>query len=284
MAMAIEKTSRHSGVRPIPVEATFERLDYADRWLGDGFRVLQSNQPGFLVTLDVEMTRVRTLIDRLRAMGTKGSYAGVMVRASAMALSRHPDLHSLVVGTRRLRPRDVSIGLSVDNEAAAAPVMRLERVNEKSLPAVCAELVERAPAVRAEDSLTLAKLRRWGWLLPTGWLRRLALRLFFSSLRVRQLFGSLQVTVLPSVDLVTSLVCASTAVVGLGRVVERVVARDGEPVVRLMATLSCTGDHKVWNGERVGRLLAEIRSILESGELFQELNDPVEAQLPAATG
>ena len=43
------------------------------------------------------------------------------------------------------------------------------------------------------------------------------------------------------------------------------------PAVRAMATLSCTGDHKVWDGQRVGRLLGAIAQILETEELFAEL-------------
>ena len=57
----------------------------------------------------------------------------------------------------------------------------------------------------------------------------------------------------------------------MGRVAERVVAREGRPAVRLMATLCCTGDHKVWDGQRVGRLLGEIARILESDELAREV-------------
>jgi pyruvate/2-oxoglutarate dehydrogenase complex dihydrolipoamide acyltransferase (E2) component len=273
---------RASGAQKVGVEDRFERLDYAERWLGDGFRVAQANQPGFLVFVDVEMTRVRVLIDRLRERGVRGSYAAVVVRAVALALSRHSDLHTLVIGSRRLRPGDVTIGLSVDNEAAAAPVMRLEGVASKQLPLLCEEIVRRAPEVRAEDSRTLAKLRRWGWLIPTGWIRRFLLRMLFSSLRFRRLFGSLQVTILPSVDLATSLVCGATAVVAMGRVAERVVVRAGQPAVRLMATLSCTGDHKVWSGERVGRLLGEIRLILESDVLFPELPEAAVEGSPRA--
>jgi pyruvate dehydrogenase E2 component (dihydrolipoamide acetyltransferase) len=268
-----------SGVRKSVVGDEFDRIDYADRWLGDGFRVIQENPPGFLVAVDVEMTRVRALIDALRERGLPGSYAAVVVRAVALALSRHQDLHTLVIASRRLRPGDVSIGLSVDNEAAAAPVMRLDGVTGKPLPVLGEEIVRRAPEVRAEDSRTLAKLRRWGWLLPFGWMRRLVLRILLSSLRFRHLFGSLQVTILPSVDLATSLVCGATAVIAMGRVAERAVVRDGEPAVRLMATFSCVGDHKVWSGARVGRLLGEVRMILESDALFAEV-----PELPSSPG
>ena len=81
----------------------YDRLDYADRWLADSFRVLQENAPGFIGTLEVEMTGARGLVEKMRARGLPGSYAGIMVRAAGLALSRHPDTHALLVAQRRAR-------------------------------------------------------------------------------------------------------------------------------------------------------------------------------------
>jgi hypothetical protein len=75
----------------------------------------------------------------------------------------------------------------------------------------------------------------------------------------------------PKQDIVASGVNGTTAVLAMGRVSERVVARGGRPAVRLMATLCCTGDHKVWDGQRVGKLLGEIARILETDELAKEV-------------
>ena len=103
----------------------FDRQDYAERWLSDAFRVIQENPPGFLVYVDIEMTRVQALIAELRRVGIRGSFGAVLVRAAGLALARNPDLHQLLSGSRRLHPERVDIGLSVANEAVAAPVMRL---------------------------------------------------------------------------------------------------------------------------------------------------------------
>jgi pyruvate dehydrogenase E2 component (dihydrolipoamide acetyltransferase) len=254
----------------------FERLDYADRWLNDAFRVLQENPPGFIGTLEVEMTRAKLIVQQMKARGLPGSYAAVVVRAAGLAMSRHPDMHALLSGSSRMRPDHVSIGLSVAGESTAAPVMRIEDVETKSLVAISEEVKKRAPEVRAEDSATLAKLRRWGWLIPTRWLRRFVLRRALSSLNFRRLFGSLQVTVVSGVDIVAALAYGAPAVLGVGRIEERVVARDGKPVVRLMATMSYTGDHKLFDGERVVRIMSEIRGILESEELLAEVPVAVE--------
>jgi pyruvate dehydrogenase E2 component (dihydrolipoamide acetyltransferase) len=267
------RPARHGGLDNAepPVRERVERLDFADRWLTDGFRVVQENPPGFLVSIDVEMTHARAAIDRLRTAGVRGSYAGVLARAAGLALARNRDLHTVLAGTRRMRPMKVRIGLSVANEAVAAPVLRLDAVEDKPLPLLCQEIAFRAPQAREEDSLTLARLRRWGWLVPFGWMRRLILRVAFSSPRFRHVFGALQVTVLPGADVVTSFAVGTTALLGMGNVTDRVVVRAGEPAVRLMGTLTCSGDHKVWDGARLIRVLGEVKGILESGELLNEL-------------
>jgi pyruvate dehydrogenase E2 component (dihydrolipoamide acetyltransferase) len=248
-----------------------EWLDFADRWIADGFRVVQENPPGFALIVDVEMTQARAAIDAMRKAGVRGSYAGVITRAAGLALSRHRDLLAVLSGSRRLRPAKVRIGLSVANEVAAAPVLRLDAVEDKPLPALCTEIAARAPEARDEDTRTLRSLRRWGWLLPFGWMRRWALRLAFSSVRFRHLFGALQVTVLPGVDIATSHANGTTAVLGVANIADRVVVREGVPAVRLMAYISCSCDHKLWDGARAARFLAELRKILESGELMQEI-------------
>jgi pyruvate dehydrogenase E2 component (dihydrolipoamide acetyltransferase) len=75
---------------------------------------------------------------------------------------------------------------------------------------------------------------------------------------------------LPEVDVVVPLVVNSTAVLGAGRVRDRVLAVDGAPAVRPAMTLACSFDHKVWDGRRAATLLGEVRAILEGGDLEAE--------------
>lgn len=250
----------------------YERLDYADRWLGDGFRVLQRNPPGFSLFLRVDMGRTRELLGRLRQAGVHGSYAAILLRAAALALVRHPELHQIVLGSRRVWPERVDISLSVANEAAAAPMLRPEDVGRKPLPVLSEELRARVPEIREQDSRILRDLRRWGWLVPTRWLRRLVLRALFGMLRMRRrLAGSLQVTVVPNVETVVPYLTTAPALLSMGCVSDQVVAQNGQPVVRPMATLGITADHKVWDGARAATFLTEVGAILESVVLESEL-------------
>jgi pyruvate dehydrogenase E2 component (dihydrolipoamide acetyltransferase) len=255
----------------VPVER-FERLDFADRWLADAFRVLQRNPPGFTLYLDVDMTRAQQLMEELRGRGLRVTYTAILLRAAALALVRHPELHQLMVGTSRVWPERIDIGMSVANEAFAAPVLRIEDAGGKDLPTLSEELRVRVPEIRKQDTEILQQLRRWGWLVPLGWLRRLLLRMFFGLLPLRRkLAGSLALTVLPNVDVVVPYLFTAPAILAMGRVADRVVAHEGLPAVRRTAKLSCTADHKVWDGQRAATFLAEVGRIVESGEFLEGL-------------
>ncbi|MSP59860.1 MAG: hypothetical protein EXR72_05885 [Myxococcales bacterium] len=246
-----------------------ERLDFAERWLADGFRVLEP--PGGFALVEVDMTRARALLARLRESGVKATYNHIVVRAAALALARKPELHVLVAGTRRLRPERVDIGLSVAGRTNFAPVMRIEGAGEKKLPELAAEVIRRIPEVQAKEEVDLAGMRRWGWLIPLGWLRRALLGLLFSSLWFRRkLTGTFQITCLP-VDAVAPFTFTSAGCLGVGRVADRVIAVDGQPAVRPMVTLICAFDHKAWDGSRLASFSSEVKRILEEGELEGEV-------------
>lgn len=250
----------------------YDSLDYAERWLTDAFRVLQRDPPSFSIGIDVEMTRARALVAQARKAGLRLTFTSLLIRAAGLALARHPELHQMISGTRRVHPGQVDLSLSVSNEAIAAPLLLFTDVGNKQLPAVASELAHRVPPLRVQDTKTLADLRRWGWLIPFGFLRRLILRVLHAPLWVRRrLTGFLQITVVPTVDLPLPLLASASVILAMGRVAERVVARGGQPVVREMVTLTCAADHKLWDGLRAGIFLGEVVKILEGEDLFAEV-------------
>jgi hypothetical protein len=56
------------------------------------------------------------------SLGLRVTYTHVIVRAVALALARHPEVHVLVAGARRMRPETVDIALSVAAETTYAHV------------------------------------------------------------------------------------------------------------------------------------------------------------------
>jgi pyruvate dehydrogenase E2 component (dihydrolipoamide acetyltransferase) len=58
------------------------------------------------------------------------------------------------------------------------------------------------------------------------------------------------------------------AILGVGRIAERAVVRDGQIVARPTMWLSLTFDHRIVDGAPAARFLARIRQLLESPYLL----------------
>ncbi len=254
------------------------RLDPAERWTADIFRV--SAAAGAFASVEADMSRQRDRLAQLRERGERVTYTAVFVRACALALARHPDLHVVVGATRRLRPGQVDIGLSVAGESPCAPVMVLEDAGSRTLLDLASEIRERAPQVRDKERRDLATLRRWGWLLPWSFARRAVLRSALRRPRFRRsIAGTFQVTTVPAVGALVPLSFVTTGALAAGGVTDRVVAVDGTPQVRPMATLTCAFDHKVWDAMRAATFLGEVRRIIEDEELAPDCTRPLAATL-----
>jgi 2-oxoacid dehydrogenase/acyltransferase catalytic subunit len=238
-----------------------ERLDYAERWLRDGLQVLRPPLSVAQVTVDMSQANLR--LERLRREGVRASPTHLVVHAAARALAANPPLHQLIAGNRRHRPSQVDIGLSVSGDTFVAPVLVLKGVDQKSIADIAEEVARGAPEVREVDRKLLQLLRRWGWLVPVGFVRRAILRLLFTSPSFRQRgAGTLQVSTVPT-DWALTATFASAGVLIAGQVWNRVVAVDGQPAVRPTMTLTFSGDHGMWDGRAVARFLAATKANLE---------------------
>jgi pyruvate/2-oxoglutarate dehydrogenase complex dihydrolipoamide acyltransferase (E2) component len=240
-----------------------ERLDYASRWMRDGMQAWRFI-PTFFAALDVDMTAARATIGAARVAGLRVTYTHLIVRAAAVALTRHPEFHAMVCGQRRYRPERVDIALSVADDAIAAPVMIIENAGGKSLSELAEEIARRAPETREAARRDAARMRRWGWIAPFAFMRRAAIRAALRSSAGRRKFvGTFQISVLPEVDLIATAMFGTSAILMAGRVTDRVVAVEGEAVVRPMITLTCCADHRVFDGKAAGRFLGAVREVLQ---------------------
>ena len=186
------------------------------------------------------------------------------MHAAAKALAANPALHQIIAGHRRHRPSQVDIGLSVAGETFVAPVLIIERADQKTVGEIAAETSSAAPRARENDQRMLAMLRKWGWLLPFGFLRRGVLRMLFASPAFRRKgAGTFQVSVVPA-DWAFTTSFATAGVLFGGQVTSRVVAVGGQAVVRPTMTLTLSGDHGVWDGRGATRFVSAVRSTLES--------------------
>jgi pyruvate/2-oxoglutarate dehydrogenase complex dihydrolipoamide acyltransferase (E2) component len=244
----------------------FSKLDHSERWMRDALKSVDS--AGFIESLEVDMTQAKAVISELRRSGVRVTYTHLMVRAAAMVLERRPELHQMVAGTYRLSPGTVDIGLSVSAGMFVAPVLIIQDAAAKTIREIAAEVEQRTPEVREQQVRFLNTLRTWGRLVPFGMIRRWWLRTLIDSIPFRRRsVGTFQVSCVPTVDQIVPLLFTSTAILGVGRVRDRVKAEKGQPVVRPTAILSCCVDHKVWDGVMASSFLNGLEEVLNSKEL-----------------
>ena len=175
------------------------------------------------------------------AGGTEGgpakiSYNTLLAALVARALREHPRLNSrLEADGIHLLP-EINISLAVDTERGLlTPVLRnVDRLGLQAIQAGFDALTARALAgqSRPDDfeagTFTLTNL------------------------------GSLDV------DGFTPIINPpQAAILGVGRIIEKPVARDGAVVVRAMLTLSLSFDHRIVDGAPAGRFLQRIKQLVE---------------------
>lgn len=258
----------------------YAKVDGADRWFMDIMRTVEP--PRFLLLEDVDMTATRRLLARAREAGVSLTYTHVVVRATALALSRHPDLIRIVLGGKLVHPATLDLSLSVSSteSMSAEPTIVLQDAAHKQLPCVADEIRVGAAAVRADAVAAREQARRLVRIIPFGFLRRFLVRRMRTRMGLfRERVGIFHITSVPRLQCGVPLVFPGIGGLSVSRVEDRVVARDGVPVVRPMTVLGMVGDHLVWKATEASTVIHEIKRILETGELDAELPAQAEARV-----
>ncbi|MCU0272912.1 MAG: 2-oxo acid dehydrogenase subunit E2 [Acidimicrobiales bacterium] len=197
-----------------------------------------TSAPHFVQIVDVEVTRLASLRAGWRARGgplATVSWTDLVVAATARALAEHPDVNAVIEGDELVRFADVHVGVAVERpHGLIVPV--IADADRRTLP----ELAERIRALAAggegddvAGSITVSNLGAYGIRAGTPVLNP-----------------------------------PEAALVFVGAVEDRVVARNGVPSVRPMVTLSVAFDHRVVDGATAARFVASIRDRLEHPDRY----------------
>ena len=187
----------------------------------------------FVLELDVtEAQRLRR--ENSRDGEVNLTIGHVFMKACAEALKRHPEHNTVLAGGSVFYFDDVNIGLAVSvTDGLIVPVVR--QANEKGIAEIAVktqELVE-----KAHD----------GKLLPDDLAG-----------------GTFTVSVLGSVDAFTPILnSGQSAILGVGRSVEKPVVKKGEIVVRETMTVSLTVDHQVIDGAAAAGFMRRLQQLVE---------------------
>ena len=230
--------ARQQPAAPPPSEAVGQSLPFAGMRATIAQRMQQSLQEMAQLTLHTEadVTELIAFRAQLKQNGQSVTYTDLIVKASALALKQHPHLNATLVDQEiRLLPH-INIGLAVAIERGlVVPVLYdADQAGLTNLAASRARLVERAQA----GQLTTEEM--------SG--------------------GTFTVTNLGTydIDAFTPIVNPpEVAILGVGRIVEKVVIHTGKIAQRSMMTLSLSFDHRLVDGAPAAAFLQSIKQMLE---------------------
>jgi pyruvate dehydrogenase E2 component (dihydrolipoamide acetyltransferase) len=195
--------------------------------------------PVFQLTIDVEMTRALAVREQLVARqgnGAKPTLSDVLTKISASALMRNRavNAHYGDDGIKRFPSANVGIAVAAPQGLVVPVIQRAESLSIQEIADVRAALVG-----RARDN----KLRQGDLDGGTFTISNLGM------------FGVQQ--------FIAVLNPPQAAILAVGSVEERPVARGGEVLVRPMMTVTLTCDHRTVDGADGARFLEDVKAFLE---------------------
>ncbi|MGP4043537.1 2-oxo acid dehydrogenase subunit E2 [Streptomyces sp. 2A115] len=223
------------------------------------------------VHLDTEVDATGIVADRRRAReaGERRSVVSYVVHAAAGVLRKHPEANAAIQG--RLDPtvatyETVSAKVTLDRVLDGRRVVLatvVPALEDETLDGIQAHL-DRAAAEdpdTADRFAGIRALRTLPWQEALDRFRTLAGLLD----RRPEITGTFSVTSLGhrAVDGFHS-VGGTTVTLGVGRIADRPVARDGEVAVAPVMRVSLTFDHRVIDGAEAADVLTEIKDALEA--------------------
>ncbi len=191
--------------------------------------------PHSTITMEVDMSNLAKLRE-----GVEASYTDMLVVAVAKALVEHPIMNSTLEGEQIKVFDEVNVGVAVATEKGLiVPVIR--NADKKSLTEVASTLKELIEKARQ------AKLSREELTGGTFTITNLGM------------YG---------VDVFTPIINPpETAILGVGRIVDKPVVVGKEIAVKPMMFLSLSYDHRVVDGAPAAQFLQGVKQILESETL-----------------
>lgn len=200
-----------------------------------------SETPHVTLIREFDATSLKKFREKLleREREIRVSYTGIIVKACAEALKAYPVMHSrLEVDQIRLLEQ-INIGVAVALESGLiVPIIR--NADQKSLKEICVELINVVSKAH-KGELTLREV--------TG--------------------GTFTITNLGMyhVDAFTPIINPpQSAILGVGRIVEKPLAISGKVEIRSTMIFSLTHDHRIMDGAVAAQFLDNLIQILEKPE------------------
>lgn len=219
--------------RPAPEEISLSGMR---RVIGERMGGVKPGVPHFYLTVDIEMDAALRIRDEAKALDSKVSVNDIILKAAALALKKVPQVNTQLHGDKLMQLHTADIGVAVAlEEGLITPVVR--DVDQKGLAAISAEVRDLAEKARKR---ALKPEQYTGGSLTVSNLGMFGIDSFIAVINPPQ-----------------------SAILAVGTVAEKPVARDGQLVVRKMMSVTFSGDHRVIDGAVGAVYLKEFRALLE---------------------
>jgi pyruvate dehydrogenase E2 component (dihydrolipoamide acetyltransferase) len=198
--------------------------------------------PHFYLIREIDATqliewRTRIASKMEKQNGVKPTYTDLLVKLIGFALREHPRLSAMWVNGNIQFNKDVNVGIAVAmDDGLIVPVIRnADSASISQIATQRKDLAERAqnrklrPADISDGTFTLSNLGMY------------------------------------NVDVFNAIVnTPQAAILAVGRIAERVVPFNGQPVIRSMLTVSLSCDHRVVDGVRGAQFLDDLANLIEN--------------------
>ncbi len=200
----------------------------------------KQQQPHYYLTLDIDMTDALVFRKQLNTAAGEDRHVSIndlVVKACALALQRHPRFNAEYTdqGLKVHEQINIAIGVALDDGLIAPALLDCGTKSLGQIGVEARDLIERTKAgkLHADEygsgTFTITNLGAYG---------------------VETLFGIINPP--------------QAAFLGVGSVMPKPVARDGQVVVREVMKVALSADHRVTDGAEGARFIKEIQSLLEN--------------------
>jgi 2-oxoglutarate dehydrogenase E2 component (dihydrolipoamide succinyltransferase) len=179
---------------------------------------------------------------KLEAQGVKLTYMPFFIKACVLALKEYPWVNGEVRGDAIVVKRYYNIGVAVGRDEKGLIVPNLKDCDRKNLAQIAAEVNDIAARARA-DRLKPDDIQGGTFSITNA-----------------GVYGAINSSPVINVP--------EVAILGVHKIVERPVVRDGQIVVRPMMNTSIGFDHRVVDGELAVKFLRRVCELLEKPELL----------------
>jgi Pyruvate/2-oxoglutarate dehydrogenase complex, dihydrolipoamide acyltransferase (E2) component, and related enzymes len=226
----------------VPTAETVKKLEGMRKIIAQRMAESAFTAPHVTLSTEVDMTRSIELRQSLlplveKQTGYRLSYTEVIIKAVALCLRRHPQMRVQLEGEYIRYVPDIHVGLAVAvDHGLLVPVIR--HADQKGLAAL------------TQESKTLAAMARENKLKPD--------QISGGTFTISNLG-------MYAVDVFTPIINQpESAILGVGRIVEKAVGVNGQIVLRPMMTLSLSFDHRLIDGAPAAAFLTDLKRMLEN--------------------